>query len=86
MVFIILGGKMTVYDLKIGEKAEIIDFLAGREFKRRVVSLGLTKGEKFILKHATIMRNVFELELESGTLVALRRGEAQKLEVKLCKK
>ena len=77
---------MTVYDLKIGDEAKVIDFLAGREFRRRLVSLGVTKESKFTIKHVTIMRNVFELQMESGTLVALRKGEAQKVEVELCKK
>jgi len=77
---------MTVFDLKTGDDAIITDFLAGREFRRRLVSLGVTKESKFTIKHITMMRNVFELELESGTLVALRKGEAQKVEVKLCNK
>jgi len=74
---------MTVYDLKKGDKGIIRDFFAGREFRRRLTSLGITKESEFVVKNITVMRNVFELELDSGTLVALRRGEAQKIEVEL---
>ena len=74
---------MTVYDLKEGDKGIIKDFFAGREFKRRVISLGITKGSLFTVKHITMMRNVFELEIDNGTLVALRKGEAKKVEVEL---
>jgi Fe2+ transport system protein FeoA len=77
---------MTVYDLKVGDDAIITDFLAGREFRRRLVSLGVTRDSRFTLKNVTIMRNVFELELVNGALVALRKGEAQKVKVQLCKK
>jgi len=74
---------MTIYDLKVGDKGVITNFFAGKEFRRRLVSLGVTKESNFNVKHITMMRNVFEIELESGTLVALRKGEAQKVEVEL---
>jgi len=76
---------MTIYDLKVGDKGTITEFLAGKEFKRRLVSLGVTKESHFNIKNITVMKNVFEIELDSGTLIALRKGEAQKVEVKLCK-
>ena len=77
---------MTIYDLNVGDKGIITSLLAGKEFRRRLVSLGVTKESSFSIRNITVMRNVFEIELGSGTLVALRKGEAQKVEVKLCKK
>ena len=76
---------MTLYDMNV-DQCGIIKIIAGGEnFRRRLISLGVSKESKFILKAVTIMRNVFEIELDSGTCVALRRGEAKKLEVELCK-
>ena len=77
---------MTIYDLNVGDEGIITSLLAGKEFRRRLVSLGVTKESSFSIRNITVMRNVFEIELGSGTLVALRKGEAQKVEVKLCKK
>ncbi len=72
---------MTIYELKVGQKAKIMGFLAGKELKKRLTSFGISKESVFTIKNITIMKNVFEIELESGTLVALRKGEAQKIEV-----
>jgi Fe2+ transport system protein FeoA len=77
---------MTLNDLKNGNCAVITELAGGRDFKNRLASFGITKGAKFTVKAVTIMRNVFEIEVQDGTCVALRRGEAQKIQVELCKK
>ena len=77
---------MTLFDMSIDQCGTIKNLAGGDTFKRRLRSLGVTKGSEFVLKAATIMRNVYEIELNSGTCVALRRGEALKIEVEPCKK
>ena len=76
---------MLLSDIDKNDTAVITDIFGGHQFIRRLISFGITKGTQFKLKEVTIMRNVFEIEVEDGTCVALRKGEASKIEVELCK-
>ncbi len=76
---------MTIADLKVDEKAEIVGIDAGKEFKRRLNSFGIVKGTEFVLKAKTLTANTFEIEVNRN-MIALRRGEAQKIKVSPCKR
>ena len=74
---------MTIYDLQKNDTGRIVALRGGREFKMRLSSLGVVKGAEFKLKAMTIQRNTFEIEI-NNSLIALRRGEAMKIEVEKC--
>jgi Fe2+ transport system protein FeoA len=74
---------MSIYDLRKNDVGVITGFRGGREFKMRLSSLGVVKGAKFKLKAVTIQRNTFEIEI-NNSMIALRRGEAMKIEVEKC--
>ena len=79
----VFGMIMSIYDLQKNDAGRITALRGGREFKMRLSSLGVVKGAEFNLKAVTIQRNTFEIEI-NGSLIALRRGEAMKIEVEKC--
>lgn len=74
---------MSIYDLLKNDSGVITALLGGREFKMRLSSLGVVKGAEFKVKAVTMQRNTFEIEI-NNSLIALRRGEAMKVEVEKC--
>jgi len=52
------------------------------EFRKRLFSLGLTKGSELKVKECSLGKQNIEIEV-SGTLIALRSEEAKKIEVDL---
>jgi len=75
---------MTLNDMKIDDCGIIIKLSGCPEFRKRLYSLGITKDSVFRVKRTTIQRSVFEIEMKSGTRIALRRGETKKIKVELC--
>lgn len=76
---------MTLTDLKIGEKGTIVSIEAGKTLKRRLASFGIYKGSNFEMRACSMNRSTFELQIGSSC-VALRRGEAEKIEVEKVEK
>ena len=72
---------MRLYDLDKNSTGEIISIDGCKEFKKRLLSLGITKGSTFTVKEITMARNTFKISI-NNTLVALRKGEAMKIGVK----
>jgi Fe2+ transport system protein FeoA len=77
---------MRLYDLDKNDKGIIVAINGCREFKKRLLSLGITRESKFTIKEISMARNTFKVAINT-TLVALRKGEAMKIEVeKTCEK
>lgn len=76
---------MTLDKLNVGDKAVITSINSGKELKRRLNSLGVTKEGKLEVKAITLQKNTYEIQI-NRTMVALRRGEVAKIEVELCDK
>jgi len=72
---------MKLTELTKGDKAEIIRIHADKALKDRLTSFGVMRGEELIVKGCSIAKQTMEIEVGS-TLIALRKDEAEKIEVK----
>ena len=71
---------MKLTELTKGDKAEIIKIDADKALKDRFNSFGVMRGEEVLVKGCSLAKQTMEIEVGS-TLIALRRDEAQKIEV-----
>ena len=69
-----------IYHLKPGDRAKIKEIKAGRELKHRMKSFGLYSGVEFEVKNFSLGKNNIELQV-GNSLVALRKGEMDKIEI-----
>jgi len=75
---------MILNQLDENTKAVITAIHAGRELKSRLYSFGLSVGKEFMVKRYSLNKNVVEIEV-NRSLIALRRGESEKIEVEMLK-
>lgn len=66
--------------MKIGDEAIIKKIKADDVIKARLVSMGIAKGNRIKLLDHTLQKQTWEVDVE-GTRVALRKEEAQAIEV-----
>jgi Fe2+ transport system protein FeoA len=67
-------------ELSIGDEAVIKKIHAKEPLKSKLLSMGITRGEKVkVLKH-TLAKNTFDIEV-ANTNIALREEEAAQIEV-----
>ena len=71
---------MKLSELKIGDEATISKVLADEPIKGRLFAMGITKGNRVKLLDHTLKKQTWEVDVE-GTRVALRREEADAIEV-----
>ncbi len=69
-----------IYHLKTGDKGKIVKINAGKTLKARMKSFGLYPGVLFEVKAFSLGKNNVELQV-GRSLVALRKGEMDKIEV-----
>ena len=72
---------MKLTELTKGDRAEIVKIHADKPLKDRLSSFGVMRGEELIVKGCSIAKQTMEIEVGS-TLIALRKEEAEKIEVK----
>ncbi len=72
---------MRLTELSKGDKAVIIKIYADKALKDRLTSFGVMRGEELIVKGCSIAKQTMEIEVGS-TLIALRKDEAAKIEIK----
>lgn len=71
---------MNLTELTKGERGEIIKVHADKALKDRLNSFGVMRGEELLVKGCSLAKQTMEIEVGS-TLIALRRDEAEKVEV-----
>ncbi|WP_309497340.1 FeoA family protein [Sulfurovum sp.] len=71
---------MNLTELTKGDKAEILKISADKALKDRLTSFGVMKGEELLIKGCSLAKQTIEIEVGS-TLIALRKDEAEKIEV-----
>ena len=71
---------MNLIELTKGDRAEIIKIHADKALKDRFNSFGVMRGEELLVKGCSLAKQTMEIEV-GATLIALRRDEAQKIEV-----
>jgi Fe2+ transport system protein FeoA len=71
---------INIYHLKRGDKGRIVKINAGKTLKARMKSFGIYPGVEFEIKAFSLGKNNVELQV-GRSLVALRKGEMDKIEV-----
>jgi ferrous iron transport protein A len=71
---------MLLTELHKGDRAVIKRISADPELKNRLHSFGIIPGESLEVKGCSLARQTMEIDVE-GTLIALRKEEAEKIEV-----
>ncbi|MCF6207310.1 MAG: ferrous iron transport protein A [Sulfurovum sp.] len=71
---------MRLHELHKDDKAKIIRIHADKPLKDRLASFGVMRGEELTVKGCSLAKQTMEVEVE-GTLIALRKEEAEKIEV-----
>ena len=73
---------MNVTQMKIGQSAIIKKITAPEPIKSRLFAMGVAKNNRLTLLDHTIKKQTWEIEVE-GTRIALRKEEAEGIEVEL---
>jgi len=71
---------MDLTELRKGDKGEIVKISADKALKDRLHAFGVMKGEELTIKGCSIAKQTMEIQVGS-TLIALRREEAEKIEI-----
>lgn len=71
---------MKLSSLQKGDSGTIVKINAGKDLKQRLYSFGIYKGARFEIMACSLGGNTIELKVGSS-MVALRRGEVEKIEV-----
>ena len=71
---------MQLTELKKGDHGKILRIQADPELRNRLHSFGIIPGEELEVKGCSLARQTMEIDMD-GTLIALRKEEAEKIEV-----
>jgi len=71
---------MKLIDLQKGNRAMIVKIDADKALKDRLNAFGVMRGEELTVKGCSLGKQTMEIEVGS-TLIALRKDEAEKIEV-----
>ncbi len=70
-----------ISDLSIGDTAEVVGYeSADKSYRKKLLSMGLTRGTVFTLRKVAPMGDPVEIEVR-GFSLSLRKGEADVLKV-----
>ncbi len=72
---------MLLSQLQKGDSAEIVSINAKPTLRNRLNSLGIMRGEQLFVKGCSLAKQTMEIDIEH-TSIALRRSEADKIEIK----
>ena len=73
---------MFLYELKEGQRAEISELFAEGEFSSRLRDMGFCEGEEIMCVKKAVFKSPVLYKVK-GSLVALRKAEAEEIEVVL---
>jgi Fe2+ transport system protein FeoA len=73
---------MNLSQLKKGQKAIVKSVNGTKEMKQRLLSFGLTKGSEVELVDCSLKKSNIKIMVDT-TLLALRREEAQNIEIEV---
>jgi ferrous iron transport protein A len=71
---------VNLSELRKGNCGVITKINAGKNLKTRLFSFGIYKGARFEIMACSLARNTMEVKV-GNSMVALRRGEVEKIEV-----
>jgi ferrous iron transport protein A len=71
---------MRLTELRKGDRGTILRIQADPELRNRLHSFGIIPGEELEVKGCSLARQTMEIDVD-GTLIALRKEEAERIEV-----
>ncbi len=72
---------MRLTELRKGDRGTIVRIQADPELRNRLHSFGIIPGEELEVKGCSLARQTMEIDVD-GTLIALRKEEAEKIDVR----
>ena len=75
---------MNLSELKIKQRAEIVEINCDKILKNRLHSFGIMKGAIVTIKELTLTKSTIEIEINHSK-IALRLSEAEKIGVRFAK-
>lgn len=74
--------QITLRDVRIGEKAEVLKLLGTGALKRHIMDMGITKGVEVFVRKVAPLGDPIEVTVR-GYELSLRKSEAESVLVKL---
>ena len=74
--------QITLRDVRIGEKAEVLKLLGTGALKRHIMDMGITKGVEVFVRKVAPLGDPVEVTVR-GYELSLRKSEAESVLVKL---
>lgn len=72
----------NIREISVGDSAEVVGYdPAEKVYRKKLLSMGLTKGTVFTLKKVAPMGDPVEIEVR-GFKLSLRKGEAEVLRIR----
>lgn len=72
---------MTIFDLKTGQSAKLVDFSENTELKLKFLSMGLLKGDEIKILSRSPFGGPIAIRHGHGTSFGLRKNEARSVVV-----
>ncbi|MGM0446467.1 MAG: FeoA family protein [Bacillota bacterium] len=79
-----MGGKIVSLSfLKEGESGVVYSFKGGENFKKKLDSLGIRKDKRIKKVSDMVLRGPITIQIENSSRIAIGRGMAEKIMVKV---
>ncbi len=76
---------VTLASLKAGERGTVHDFRGGERLRKKLDSLGIRKGKSIKKVSDMVLRGPITIQINNSSRVAIGRGMAEKIMVKVGK-
>ncbi len=81
---LIMGNKiLSLSLLKEGESGYIYDFKGGEKFRKKLDSLGIRKDKKIKKVSDMVLKGPITIQVENSSRIAIGRGMADKIRVRI---
>lgn len=74
---------ISLTKMKVGESGTIYDFKEGKKLCKKLDSLGIRKGKKVKKISDVFMKGPITIQIENSSRIAIGRGMAEKIMVKV---
>lgn len=74
---------ITLTELAAGKRGEVFSFKGGKKLKKKLDSLGIRKGKHVKKVSDMVLKGPITIQIENSSRVAIGRGMAEKIIVKV---
>lgn len=76
---------ISLAELAAGKKGEVFSFKGGKNLKKKLDSLGIRKGKQVKKVSDMVLKGPITIQIENSSRIAIGRGMAEKIMVKVMK-